>query len=776
MNWYWNLSSLLLKENGRNNELSGGLRHELQGRIVSLYKTILSYQMMSVCSYHRNRGLEFVRSLLQLDNWDGTLTRVHEAEAAVRQDSAEYNTQQVLSHLEQLVSVATSLEAKLLGRYGPTEPRSAPAPAPAPTRHWIVPFGRNDDFIGREAALSLLLEKIPPSAKRDRCQRTAVEGLGGIGKTQIALEAAFQVRDRYPDCSVFWVPTVDATSFENAYRKIGQTLGIEGVGDSNADVKMLVKTALSRDDVGSWLLIIDNADDQELLLGAADATGLYHYLPSNMNGSILFTTRYHRLAVDLAGNNVLTLEKFGRSEALSLLKGSLQEYQLSNEDSTTELLDRLADLPLAIRQASAYMAKETVTTEQYLSYCQSSDEELIDLLSLEFEDEHRYKSIKNPVATTWLVSFQHIARHNPLAANYLKFMCLLSEKDIPESILPAAGKREKAEAIATLKAYAFISERQSGSFDIHRLVPSAMRRYLDIKGKKQQTYHDAVRQLREAYPSPRFQNRELWITYLAHAQAVVARRWITTADVDETVVLARIAKSHRLLGNYEKSEQMYIQVMEASKRCRGPEHRRTLVYMRSYADVLYDREKYDDAEQVYRQVVEIQTRKLGPNDRSTLDTMSNLGATLASLDKLTEAEAIHRQVLEKRQAAFGMDAEVTLDSANNLATVLEWQGKVEESEGIYRHGLEKMQNIKGLEYPNTIASMYNLGTNLVRQERYAESEKLLQQAVELSQRMFAHTHPDTLTYMEMLASVLLRQGKTDEADRLQRRMAELEGK
>ena len=69
-----------------------------------------------------------------------------------------------------------------------------------------------------------LLETVPPDVDKDSCQRTAIEGLGGVGKTQMALEAAFRVSDQDQNCSVFWVPAVDITSFENAYREIGQKL------------------------------------------------------------------------------------------------------------------------------------------------------------------------------------------------------------------------------------------------------------------------------------------------------------------------------------------------------------------------------------------------------------------------------------------------------------------------------------------------------------------------------------------------------------------------
>ncbi|KAI1439327.1 P-loop containing nucleoside triphosphate hydrolase protein, partial [Annulohypoxylon stygium] len=448
---------------------------------------------------------------------------------------------------------------------------------------FIVPFGRNENFVGRESILQQLLEQIPPTTKKDDCQRTVLEGLGGIGKTQIALEAAYRVRDKHPDCSVFWVPAVDATSFENAYRDIARQLGVKGIEDDQADVRMLVKAALSHDSAGSWLMIADNADDMKLV------TSLFEYLPSNRKGSILFTTRNHSVvsSLDISPKGLMNIRQMSREESFEMLKKYVkQESQWHDIKSTTELLDLLTDLPLAIRQASAYMSKNGIPTTRYLRYCRSSDKDMVELLSEDFQDRGRYDASKNPVAMTWLISFEHISQSRPLAAQYLRFICFLAEKDIPISLLlPEGSEREIDKAIGTLKGYAFIMERnEPDSFDIHRLVRLVMRNWLQTNGEWQEWAIKVFQRLTDKYPFPKHENRAIWTRYLPHGQAALQLR-NECAD-KETGLLFNVAASHYILGKYNEAEQMYRQTLELKERVLGRENPSTLNSMNNLALVL----------------------------------------------------------------------------------------------------------------------------------------------------------------------------------------------
>jgi hypothetical protein len=203
------------------------------------------------------------------------------------------------------------------------------------------------------------------------------------------------------------VSAVDSTTFENAYRDIGRLIGVAGLDDDKANVKALVQAALNDEDTGRWLLIIDNADDPELTFGPE---GLSRNLPRSMKGSILFTTRTREVTerLDVHPVGVIKMAKMNREETREMLRTRLTEGQAQDTASTDGLLDFLDDLPLAIRQASAYMRKTRITIARYLGHCRSSDATSVKLLSRDFEDRSRYETSKNPVVMTWLISFDHI--------------------------------------------------------------------------------------------------------------------------------------------------------------------------------------------------------------------------------------------------------------------------------------------------------------------------------------------------------------------------------
>ena len=530
----------------------------------------------------------------------------------------------------------------------------------------VLPFGRNKDFVGRQSQLNQLVKILHTDNTEEDCLRAALVGLGGVGKTQVALEFAFRLQSISPTCSVFWVRASDTTSFESGYRDIGQQLKIPRLEDDKADVKRLVKTWLSQENIGKWLMIIDNADDFEMFYNSNESSRsgtLLEYLPFSTCGVILFTTRDREAATRFAGSNVIDIDEMDDGDSRELLQRSIQNKQLINDkDSETTLLKSLVYLPLAIIQAAAYLNAKGCTIAEYLRIYQDSSDNLIKLLSKDFNDRRRYPDIKNPVATTWLISFEQIQIRNPLAADYMAFISCIKEKDIHRDLLPLASEFDKIEALGTLKAFGFIKEGLSGvSYDIHRLVYIAMQNWLKLKDEWRSWNEKTLNQIADVFPWPQHENRVTWTMYLPHAQYAIT--------------------------NFKKS----------FGKTKDPPS--DLLHSLGWCSLLQG--KYSEAEAIYRQTLQLRETVLGKDHPDTLASMNNLAISLRNQGKYAEAEAIYRQTLQLRETVLGKDHPSTLASINNLAISLDNQGRYTEAEAIRRREDGKAeQTLLGTKHSN----------------------------------------------------------------------------
>ncbi|KFY97528.1 hypothetical protein V498_02020 [Pseudogymnoascus sp. VKM F-4517 (FW-2822)] len=641
--------------------------------------------------------------------------------------------------------------------------------------HFFVPSGRNKDFVGRGSILTQLLDMIPPSADEDNCQRTFIKGLGGVGKTQIALEAAYRVQKKNQDCHVFWVSAVNATTFEDGYCEIGERLKIKGLDKDKADIKSLVKSALDRS-AESWLLIIDNADDIGTLFSTAP---LEKYMPFSCRGSILFTTRNPADIAELTIGrvNVICTTEMTQREAESLLKKNLAANQIIDTQSMSSLLDSLANLPLAIERASKHLKKTGITVTEYLDDCRSSDKHLIKLLS-NIKDPTCHIGIQYPVATTWLISFRHIAKLNPLAAQYLKFMSFLAGEQIPKSLLPPSNSEWEAKnAINMLVSYGFIAKREGQeSYDMYLLVRLAIRNWLAEEGKLKACTTAVIQRLDMLYPFPNHENKINWLGYLTHALTALEFRDDSTDEAAESNLLGNVAESNYLLEEYQDAEKLYQRTVEVRRRVLGATHAETLRAMGGLANTLYCQEKYEQAGKLYQQVVEARKKVLGAEHLDTLSTMNGLAGALYYQEKYKQAEKLYKQVVEARKKVLGDEHPDTLSTMNSLASALYYQEKYKQAEKLYQQVVKVRTKVLGDKHPDTLLTMNSLADALNSQGKFKEAKEFYQQVVEAQKKMLGAEHLDTLSAMNSLADALYYQEKYEQAEKLYQQVVEVQKK
>ncbi|KAN0087037.1 hypothetical protein V8E54_000725 [Elaphomyces granulatus] len=405
---------------------------------------------------------------------------------------------------------------------------------------WMVPFEPNPRFLGRHNEVVGLQERI----------------------------IAYRIRDKKPEFSIFWIPATSVEKIEQAYMGIGERLGLQDM--TPADMKKAVKAHLSSEKTRPWLLIIDNLDNMNMWTTSDGSSPvLKTYIPQSKYGFVLFTTRNQQLATSLVGPEVIGIPEMDDKMATDLLRVSLIRKDLVNDSqSTAQLLCQLSCLPLAIIQAASYMNQTGIPVSTYLSLLEKQENEIVELLSRDFEDEWRYAESKNPVAVTWLISFHQIKRLNSLAADYLLFMSCVDPRDIPLSLLPPDSSQVKQQnALGLLKAYSFITgQADDQTLSLHRLVHLATRNWLQSGGMLEQWTVNTGKRLTDIFPSDENENRILWRKYLPHALFVLQSKEFQNDTRDREDLVENVVQCLYSDGRYHEAEVLFYEVFEKRRK------------------------------------------------------------------------------------------------------------------------------------------------------------------------------------------------------------------
>ncbi|KAJ5117883.1 hypothetical protein N7526_010906 [Penicillium atrosanguineum] len=483
-------------------------------------------------------------------------------------------------------------------------------PCDQPQVHYIIPSLENRHFTGREFTLDKLKQKLflQPNTKK-----LALFGLGGIGKTQVALQLARWVKAHVPDCSIFWAPALSLESFEQACSQIAKELQIPQNADGESAME-LVQRQLSSDRAGKWLFIVDNADDVDLLFDKLD-----QYFPASNYGVTLLTTRSRAVALSFAGRDIVELEKMTTEEGIAFLTKIVGEDSLCDRNSSIQLLEELNFLPLAIVQAAYYICRNGGTTTRYLQLMHKTEKDRMRLASREFHDSTRYRRLANAVATTWLISFNQIQGSDPSAADLLGFISYLEPKAIPLSILPTLDSEEEMEfSIGTLCSYGFLTRRDNKNvFDVHSLVQLSTRLWITDARKTQQIIATLTQHMDKCFPSDEYTNRDTWRMYLPHALEIIRRE--ESQDVSERyTLLSKVGKCILADGRAKEAVTLLGDVCAWNKCQYDEEHPSRLASQHELAGAYQSNGQIKQAVELLEHVVAVEERTLDEEHPSRL--------------------------------------------------------------------------------------------------------------------------------------------------------------
>jgi len=641
--------------------------------------------------------------------------------------------------------------------------------------HWIVPFERNARFTDRELELAQLQSTL---FANDQFTKAAISGLGGVGKTQLVLELLYRLREKHKHYSAIWIQATTMESLNQGYHAVAQRLGIRA-GGKDANIQELVQNFLSEDNAGHWILVFDNADNINMWIDKPASTEqsskrLIDYMPRNKNGRVIFTTRDRKAAVKLAHQNVIEVGKMPEEISTQMLRNFLIHKELvdSRPADTKAILTWLTHLPLAIAQAAAYINENGVTLADYLTLVQCQEQEVIELLTEEFEDDARYSDMKNPVATTWLISFQMIQKNDPLAAEFMSLMACVDHKDIPQHLLPPGPSRKKEmDSIGTLSAYSFVTRRpEDAALDLHRLVHLTIRNWLRNEGTLAEWTRRAAARLEEVFPDHNHGNRVAWRRYLPHACCILKSDLISRDDACRIGLGWKVALCFYNDGRFREAETLFREVTEFRTAVLGEEHPDTLKSMARLALTYHAQSQFQESKALGLRAMEAQKRVLGEEDPETLSTMGHLAMTYSDLSQWKESEELELQTMELRRRILGSEHPDTLTSMSNLVYLYNCQGWWKRAEELGKQTVTARKKVLGVEHPDTLLSIGNLAHTYNNQGQYRDAEELLAQVVKIRVRVLGEDHPHTLSGMSNLAVSYHNQGRWDESEALQARV------
>lgn len=629
-----------------------------------------------------------------------------------------------------------------------------------------LPFERNPFFTGREQILKSLHEAF--SKKSPGSTTQAISGLGGLGKTQTAIEYAYRHRDDYK--AVFWMRADTQLALSTGFVEIARLLDLPEKDAQNPDDAVRAVIGWLEENSG-WLLIFDNADTPEMLKG---------FRPRN--GHVLLTSRA-QVFDTLGVAKPFEIDVMFPEDALKFLftRTGRDHDNAAEKNAAAQIAEVLGYLPLALEQAGAFITAKKARFQDYLSSYRKRHLELLK------ESRPVTGDYPESVATTWALNFGEVEKASQAASDLLRTSAFLSPDRIPLELITKA-KSELGPALSAaladvdddplalnevlepLTRYSFIRlDSDSQTFSIHRLVQEVLRDGMDVDTQRSWAER-TIRTLNQAFPSVEFKDWPLCERFLPHAKAAaeLIEKWdIMFAEAARLLNQAGLYSFER--GQYSDAESLYGRSLAINEKTLGPEHRDFASSLNNLALLYKTQGKYTDAEPLYKRSLAIREKVMGPEHSDVALSLNNLAALCRAQGKYAEAEPLYKRSLAISEEAFGPDGPQVALGLNNLALLYNSQGKYTEAELLYKRSLAIDEKALGPDHPGVATDLNNLALLYHVQGRYTESEPLYKRSLAILEEALGPGHPNVGQALVNYSALLRATQREAEAEKMEAR-------
>ncbi|MFG3499383.1 FxSxx-COOH system tetratricopeptide repeat protein [Streptomyces sp. NPDC047928] len=619
---------------------------------------------------------------------------------------------------------------------------------------WNAP-PRNPGFTGRSSVLERMRDQLGGGMAVVLPQPQTLYGLGGVGKTQVALEYVHRFMADYD--LVWWMSAEQTDDVIASLAELAVRLGAQGGEDMAAASQEAVD--LLRRGVPShrWLLVFDNADDPDQLK---------RFFPTG--GHILVTSRNQTWS---QYGDALPVDVFRREESIEHLQRRARGLSADDAD---KVADAVGDLPLAVEQAAAWIAETATPVSDYLEQLEQAAASTLAL--------NQPAGYPEPVAATWNVSIERLKERSPAAVRLLQLCAffapepihanLLYSKEMIKALKPYdPALQEKlvlGRIIREIGRFALAKVDQvSNSIQVHRLVQAVIRSQLTDE-EQQEARHAVHRVLAGARPDddepidnpstwPRFNT--IW-PHLATSEARYCKEPET-----RRLLIDRVRYLWKR-GDWQTAWTLGSDLREAWRDMLGDDDIQYLYLRFHLSNILRSQGRYVEARELDEVTLERQRAVLGPSHPHTYMTTSGLAMDLGTLGQYGRAMELATEAHEGFSQIFHESHPRTLAAANNLALNLRMVGQYARAREIDQDVFDRRTEVLGADHPYTLSSATSLARDLREVGRYEDSVALLSRTYASYKATLGRSFPGTLAAAKSLAVSLRRAGQLDDARRL----------
>jgi tetratricopeptide (TPR) repeat protein len=619
-------------------------------------------------------------------------------------------------------------------------------------------LARNPIFVGRGEELRRLAAALKGGETVALGQVVASTGMGGLGKTQLAVELVHRC-GRFFAGGVFWISfaspqeiplQIAACASPGA---MGLVAGSEGL--SFEDRLQLV--------MGAWqseiprLLIFDNCEEEALLEA---------WRPPGGGCRVLVTSRRAQWAPTL-GVTVLALDLLPRPDSVELLRGYRPDRP-PGDQGLDAIANELGDLPLALHLAGSYLRayRSRVSLSDYLD--ELLRPEVIEHASMLGRGLDRTPSPTGHVqclAQTFALGLARLDRDQEVdrvaIALLARLACLAPGEPVPtflldltvqgvDPLLHTDGQRRLGDL--------GLVQAGEGWLRLHRLLVHFVRRE-DLDPQAQAAVDDALIACRQAASNGYLMGPAL-VAVVPHLVDVAASAGEESDDLGRGARLCDATGSAlQHAGDLGAARPWYERALGVRERVLGPDHPDTAASLNNLAILLRAQGELAAARPLFERALEINERVLGPDHPATALCLNNLARLLQDQGELAAARPLFERALQLRERMLGPDHPDTAQSLNNLACLLQDQGVLVPALSLYERALKIRERVLGPHHPATATSLNDLANLLQDQGEPVAARLLMERALTIRERVLGPDHPDTAQSLNNLAILLRAQGE-----------------